>query len=134
VDKAWIAYALKTYLGEECENLDVSARYNFDFDEGRLSAVCVSYSNEAQEQEHIARPHVLFTKEIPASLVVQPEEAQGEKQLLTDYFNDSAQYAVYDPLDFQKTIPAVLGESGALLLERLKDEQHLKKLQKLTIH
>tara|TARA_R110002124_G_scaffold64985_2_gene177320 strand:+ start:127824 stop:129077 length:1254 start_codon:yes stop_codon:yes gene_type:complete len=152
-DKAWLAYVLRVYCDVECENIDViKGRYNLvdhnvdpETEESKLSAVCVCFnagaSKNPQQLDGKEKTYVFFTKNTtPPCEVLQHlqdirGEEQGERLFLIEAFNkSSSECGVYEYSDYKKSLPQAFGESGALLLERIKDEQHLKKLQKLTIH
>ena len=150
-DKAWLSYVLKVYCDVECEDIDViSGRYNLidrsfasGSEEGKLSAVCVHFNVGARKPDDDEMTYIFYTKNTaPTCEVLQylqdmkdiQSERQDEKMLLTNCFNQSAEFGVYAFADYKESIPETFGESGAVLVERIKNEQHLKKLQKLTIH
>jgi hypothetical protein len=144
-DKAWLAYVLKVYGDVEDENMTVISgrhtlvdRYFPDAEEKEaLSSVCVCFNAEATKQSDVEQVYI-FSTEISALPCDTLQNLQGEdpdeKQLLTNYFNGSVKPSVYTLSDYKKSIPDTFGESGAVLVERIQDEQHLKKLQKLIIH
>lgn len=144
-DKAWLAYVLKVYGDVEDENMTViSGRHTLvdrcfpdTEDKEALSSVCVCFNAEATKQSDVEQVYI-FSTEISALPCHTLQNLQGEdpdeKQLLTNYFNGSVKPSVYTLSDYKKMIPDTFGESGAVLVERIQDEQHLKKLQKLIIH